>query len=704
MHRSLARSIRGAWVGLCVATILPLAGAAAVANDLPDPQQHLRGVMSNPNLQRTTGEFFAWHATHAAGSFLDAYEATQDPAWLAAAADYYDFYIGKLETDPDGYKGWIGDTVHRDPDIQGDALVGDAILLNPIVRFAELVKNDPALHERFGDKADAYIELAEHIGWEKWNHRGTYYVDNGLGSYHADDRYIDAEDSARWVDRPSFAISENLNKHYAMGTVFLRLYRITGEEKYRQRVEEIFSRNKQMWRYYPEGDRVSWNFWMPHGPHDVQGRTPRGWVAVHPNRPGYQATEVRHIVEVYDSGLVYDEADMRRLANTNRWMRQDDGWRSSDGATDAGTLWASLARFDSTIRDLYEERLRNGERGSDRIARAYLHHVTDKLGPERRYVDDPAQVRVFEHEPEPGRTLSMTEVIPGTIQLRRNGTAALATQTRGQGTLRIELLSADGEQVLGTLHEGTVNSDGPIFHLPRWDGTHPDTDEKQEGEYRVRWTLGDEQRHRSIRVIEGTPAEAGARQLVMQPGETITIDFEDELEDRWQLEGASVSDERAKDGSHSLRLGTRDRAVFRFGEHEALPVRITMAVYDAGHQQNGNGNGPAWGVRDAVGDIFVMRQAWRNYLNGNRHYAWVNTGENNWHSVHHVRISRSKGWREWVFDFTNPDAPAVTCDGERVDTLREAYTPAGAVAIHLMGGEGSMPAMYVDNIRIEYSR
>ncbi|MEX0653250.1 MAG: hypothetical protein WD534_17205 [Phycisphaeraceae bacterium] len=687
-----------------VVTAVALAGGAAARAELPDPHDYLRRVRANPHLEQTTGEFFAWHAAYAADTFLDAYEASQDPAWLAAAAAYYDDYIGKLETDPDGYKGWIGETIRRDPDLRGDALVGDAILLNPLVRFAELVKQDPALADRFGEKAEAYVALAEHIGWEKWNHRDTYHLDNGFGSYRTHDKFIDADDPTRWVERPSTVISDNLNKHYAMGTVFLRLYRITGEAKYRQRVEEIFRRNKQMWRHFPEDDRVSWNFWVPHGPYDIEGRTPKSWVAVHPNRPGYQASEVSHFVEVYDTGLVFDEADMRRLANTNRWMRQRDGWRSSDGTTDAGTLWASLARFDARIRDQHERDLRAGDSDRQRIALSYLHHVTDTLGPERRYVDDAAQVRVFEHPPEPGRNLSMTVAIPGTIELAKHEQAALATQIRAAGTLRIELLSADGEQVLGTLHEARVASDEPAFHIPRWDGVRPDTGDKQPGEYRVRWSLAGEQRHYPLHVVEGTPAEDSEPPRTLQPGQTIDLDFEHDLDPRWQLEGARVTDEQAREGSRSLRLGSRDRATFRFAGHEPLPVRITLSVYDAGHRHSGNGNGPAWGVRDAAGDLFVLRQAWRAYLNGNQHYAWVNTGENRWFTLHHTRIARREGWREWVFDFTDPDHPAITCGGEAVDTLDEDYTPNGAVGIHLLGGDPDMPAMYVDRIRITYPR
>ncbi|MEX0886029.1 MAG: hypothetical protein WD009_06275 [Phycisphaeraceae bacterium] len=694
-------------------TLKSLAAAAALAGpalllapdaqavDAVNPQQYLQNVLRNGNLHNTTGEFFAWHAASAADDFVQAYEATEDPAWLDAAASYYDFYFDRLEEDPDGHLGWIGETVTGDPGIRGDALVGDAILLRAPLRFAEIVLNNPELEERFGDKAREYVDLATRIAWDKWNERGTYHLDNGFGSYHTHHQYIDV-DTGEWVDRSSRVISDNLNKHYAIGIVILRLHRITGEEQYAQRVFEIYSRLKSMFRHFPEDNRVSWNFWMPHGPYDIEGRSPTSWVAVHPNRPGYQASEVGRIVEVYDTGLVFDEDDIQRLINTNHYMEQGDGWRSSDGSTDAGTRWSSLARFDEHIYDAYRSSLENSDSDGSRIRLAYLENVLKPIGWERRYIQSEDDVRTYDREPEPGVHLSMNQVIPATLETANNDRAVLATQVRGSGNLRIALLDAETGQELGTLHEERVTGDNAQYVMPRWDGTNPATGEKDLGAYRVQWSFRGETRVQDVRVTEGEQRDDPNAPDVLQPGGHIAIDFTDELDPgQWTLEGAARSDERARVGDHSLRLGAGDTARFMFGDQDNLPVRITMWVHEEGvRRSGGNGEGPRWGVVTGIGDILAIRIAWRGYLAGDQEYAWTNTGDNRWFNLSGSDVPRRAGWSQWVFDFTDPQNPRISANRQDANISTQS-TPKGAAGLYFSGSSDAGP-LYIDDILIEY--
>ena len=687
---------------LALAAALALPASLAHAVDDIDPQQYLESVLRNPRLYNTTGEFFAWHAASASGNFLQAYEATEDPDWLQAAADYYDFYFERLEEDPDGYKGWIGDTVTGDPDIRGDALVGDAILLRAPVRFAEIVLGNDELEERFGDKAREYVDLATHIGWEKWNHRGTYNLDQGYGSYHTHHKYIDAE-TGEWVDRSSRVISDNLNKHYAMGIVLLRLHRITGEQAYADRVYEIYSRLKNMFRHFPEDDRISWNFWMPHGPYDIEGRSPTSWVAVHPNRAGYQAGEVGRIVEVYDSGLVFDEEDIQRLINTNHWMETDDGWRSSDGTSDAGTRWSSLARFDDRIYEARRASLAGSDASHNRIRLAHLERVEQPKGWERQYVEDEDSIRVYDRAPEPGHHISMNQVIPGTIELANNDRTILATQVRGSGTLRIELVDAETGSSLGTIHEEQVSGSASQYVMPRWDGTVPATGEQEVGDYEVRWHFRDETRAQRVTVIQGEQRDDPDAAPVLQPGQSLSIDFTGELDERqWTLEGAEISQDRAHEGNASLRLGAGDTARFVFGGEQSLPVRITMWVHEEGVQRPDatGGEGPRFGVIDGIGDILAIRVAWRGYLAGDQTYSWTNTGENRWFNLRNSRVPRRAGWSQWTFDFTDPDNPRVTGPGRDADIGSDGL-PQGAAGLYFRGSGDGGP-LNVDNITIEY--
>ena len=116
----------------------------------PDPVAFRQRCMGNPWLKRSgTGEAFCWHAA-ASGSreYLTAYQAYKNPAWLAEGEKYYDWYLSKLQKDPDGYEGFIGNAINVKPGekaaLQTDTVVGDAVLFRPIVEWA-------AYHEAPGE-------------------------------------------------------------------------------------------------------------------------------------------------------------------------------------------------------------------------------------------------------------------------------------------------------------------------------------------------------------------------------------------------------------------------------------------------------------------------------------------------------------------------------------------------------------------------
>jgi hypothetical protein len=672
-----------------------------MAADRPDPSTYRQDLMKNGNLRTSgTGEGFCWHAANGAETFLTAYLVYKDPRWLEEAEQYYDFYLSKLQKDPDGYEGWIGDPISQNGDeLSTDALVGDAILCAPLAQFAEIVHKNPALQERFGTTAKRYQDLATRIIWEKWNKRGCYYQDGaGWGSYHTYSKLMDMKNH-KWVDSPSNEISDNLNKHYAAAQVLLRLWRITGDEKLKDRVIQICGRAKTMWRYFPDEDRIVWNYWMPHGPYDIEGRAPKSWVGVHPERPGYQAWEVSMFVEVWDSGLVFEQQDFERMIRTNHWMHEGGTWRSADGTSKAGTLWTAFARFDDTIRKEYEKEL--SKKGIEtQVARDYFKYVTEKApGWKRLYVNDPSKVQVVKVPLQPGRYLSMTVAIPDVVELANDDRIKLATQTRTAGKLKIELLDAAGKETLGTIKEIDVPKDME-YNAPLWDGTNPKTGKKAIGQYTVKWTLGDESRTAPVWVKQGV-AHKKEGLAALQPGEKLAIDFESPLDKRWALEQTETSTEQAHSGKQSLKVG--NTAQLKFGQYDDLPVKVSMWVYDSGDKHGKKTmNGPGWGVAPATGDKFCVRQIWRGYLDGDTQYAWFNTGENQWFSPHPAGVKRKTGWTEWVFDFTDPKNVKVTADGKPVKNLIAKFTPAGAIALYFVHGDGE--PLYVDDITVEYPK
>lgn len=82
-------------------------------------------MINNPEfVKNTNGENFCWHARVGLDQFVENYDLTKDTKWLDAGIKYYDFLIGKMITDPDSYKGWIG-VYEYDDDYWQDALVGE---------------------------------------------------------------------------------------------------------------------------------------------------------------------------------------------------------------------------------------------------------------------------------------------------------------------------------------------------------------------------------------------------------------------------------------------------------------------------------------------------------------------------------------------------------------------------------------------------
>ena len=132
------------------------------------PSVTLEKMIHNPAfVENPNGEDFCWNARVGLDQFVDNYILTKDTKWLDAGVKYYDFLIGKMITDPDGYNGWIGAYEYNDKYWQ-DALVGDAILFEGILNFSVLVLEDQSLKNKYKDKAMSYVEQAKRNFFEKF--------------------------------------------------------------------------------------------------------------------------------------------------------------------------------------------------------------------------------------------------------------------------------------------------------------------------------------------------------------------------------------------------------------------------------------------------------------------------------------------------------------------------------------------------------
>jgi hypothetical protein len=464
--------------------------AAVAWSQRPSPEAFYRQIMNDSGMSRHGyGEQFCWVARYYQPTFLKAYQAWQDTAWLDWTVTYDDFLVSKMQTGPDGYKGWIG-PYEYDGSVWCDVHVGDALLAGGMLEFAEIVLKDDALRRKYGDTARRYVELARRDVIEKWDRRGTSEEDGPYGAYRSWNRYGALGELKTWRERSQIAGSNlalPFNKQNDMALVALRLYRITGEQRDRRRAEKIFAYQKSRFQYFDH--HVVWNYWEPFGPRDVDveaGKT-RHWVGVHPYR-NYQEREVEQMVEAWRSGVVFTSQDIQRMLNTNlkvMWNgdTNDPKFRNSNAtlplAPDAsprkdtaGTLWGALAPFSQTVRDLERSKLAPGAGTMAEVARAYFENAPDAA--------PPGFGKSTRHELSPPEcaSLNLSAALPSVVNA--GGETLLIANLLVPAEMEIGVYSADGSKQEALLYRGNRRGLRIVTWRPQPAGR---------GAHRVRWTV-----------------------------------------------------------------------------------------------------------------------------------------------------------------------------------------------------------------------
>ncbi len=472
-------------------------------------------MMANPNINKSSGEAFSWFAAYGIEGFIQGYYVNnKDRAWLEEASSYYDFLISKMEKEPDGYMGWVGPYFGLEPEV-GSVVIGDANLIDAMLAFSEIVMKDPSLKSSpLGKKAEEYIALARSVLVEKWDKRGGYY-ENGMFASYLNTGIVFDKGANQLRALPGKKWSENLNKHARMGVCFLKLFRITGEQMFRDRAEKIFSHYKAIMRYHKSEDRYFWNFWEPLAPFDFkpEGDNAASWVAVHHSNAGYQMIECSFLVEAYHTGVVFSEDDMKKIINTNLWMWNnsltDIHFKASDGVaktpgyakkpgSDAGCLWPSLADLNPKIREIYAAQLKKSR---NELETGYFNKVTCKESPsfKRKYVA--GEVKLPEIQIYPSTEIVMAVAIPSDFSASKGETTRIAVKVNVKGTVKVNLFSADGKTPLFEIGTIPISPYKDMYGVSSitWDGKDK-TGKPLEGSYRVRYTLNDSTREWKIKI------------------------------------------------------------------------------------------------------------------------------------------------------------------------------------------------------------
>jgi len=501
---------------------MALSGAAAFGADASgDGGAMLKKALNySPMKWEYTGEQFAWNTNPDLHSFLRKYEQTGDDAYLDAGVKYYDAVLAKMMVGPDGYKGFVGPFIYK-PALWCDVHVGDALMFDGILDFGAAVMKDPRLKAKYGAKALEYAGIVKREFFEKWDARGTWHEDGPCGYYVAWDKYGQPGVLKDWKPEADAAdASDNslpFNKQIDCGAVAIRLWQITGDAKYKERAERLYGFMKSRMQVY--NGAYHWNYWEPATQADlgideaaikkgewnpeVAKETIRHWVNVHGHR-NYQSNEMANIVKAYNAGIVWTEADIRGMIQTNlkvMWNGDEKDPKYANSNADlmgtigkpeayhtagtkeiAGEAWAPLGQFDETIRKL-STLGRRGE-GSGQSAKTPVSF-------ERRDLTGPLQLtHAFDAFPNGNiRVMHAACVMPSVFKAGEK--AAVFCKVLEDCELEVALYSGDGKTKVGVLKEGKVKGghdgrEGVNYFM--FDGSVGGK-AVEAGGYRVRWTV-----------------------------------------------------------------------------------------------------------------------------------------------------------------------------------------------------------------------
>ncbi|HVY70748.1 MAG TPA: hypothetical protein VHH73_12530, partial [Verrucomicrobiae bacterium] len=121
------------------------------------------------------GEELGWLVSPFLNGFHYGYRATGDTKWVALLIDWMDSCIKRAVKEPDGCLGWPkGDGGGGDTrEYSADSLLGEAMMLRPVVLMADRICKTPTLNAKWGDAARGYIDLAERV-FAKWDSRACW--------------------------------------------------------------------------------------------------------------------------------------------------------------------------------------------------------------------------------------------------------------------------------------------------------------------------------------------------------------------------------------------------------------------------------------------------------------------------------------------------------------------------------------------------
>ena len=222
------------------------------------------------------GEKIGWMMTPIMNGYYYGFLATGDTKWIDHLVDWTDSLIKRAVTEPDGFPGWpkvnaAGTDVDKLNSYDADSLLGEAMVLEPVVLMSKKILDTPALKAKYGEKAQTYLTLAARI-YEKWDKRGAWRDTDSGGAISVVLPFGIDPATGKWTagydtrNASGNGFSHPDNKANAVARWLLAMYDATGNQVYRDRAEKWFKLMKSRMALNPDGATFQiWNYWQPAG-------------------------------------------------------------------------------------------------------------------------------------------------------------------------------------------------------------------------------------------------------------------------------------------------------------------------------------------------------------------------------------------------------------------------------------------------------
>jgi hypothetical protein len=352
-----------------------------------------------------SGESYFWIVSARMIPLLRAHAYAQDPALLEAFVPLMEQVLSQRFIHPSRPE-WNGWWHHRDA-LTTQAMVDHDSLIYfiPALLFVQEVRADPALRDRYGAKADAWLRDVE-ASIRAWDRRGCWHDNDERTGWYTQTTQFPEPGTGRLLERRDLNAGDTVpyNKVNCLYEALTLAYRITGDPWYRVRMEKSAKFWRDHWR--EDEQHVEWNYrdhFLPahyEGGVVGRGKTKTGaWV--HP-KGGYYTLDVQGAMQLFEVGIFFDKADIEKLLKTNlefMWrgdlpptFRHINGKYDTSGAANRGRgyLWKSLAGVSPQVRDLWKAQIEASSRGWNWHADAleYLLEMSRPVAWEPRYAKE----------------------------------------------------------------------------------------------------------------------------------------------------------------------------------------------------------------------------------------------------------------------------------------------------------------------------